>query len=247
MKSLLKSAAKKVMPASTWQRVKSLRDTTRQFDKAWRHAKATTIEFHSGLADSSSILYGLVRSLKPEVCVEIGSARGNSTCAMAMALKENGHGKLYAIDPHMPTDWNDHFSVDTFEVLQGNISSLGLVDQVEIVRSLSGDVAVGWTRPIDLIFIDGDHSYAGVKQDWDMFVKHVAPFGVVVFHDTIWDIRPPREWDRVTMGVPRFVDELRQQGYQIITLDRDCGVSMVQPTIGGVPLRPVSLLDSDGG
>jgi hypothetical protein len=41
------------------------------------------------------------------------------------------------------------------------------------------------------------------------------------------------------MGVPRFVDELREQGYPVITLDRDFGVSLVQPVRQGVVLlRP---------
>ena len=83
------------------------------FGYAFGRARASTIQFYSGLGDFSAILYGLVRSIKPEVCVEIGSARGNSTCAIAVGLKENGHGKLHAIDPHMPTNWNDNFSVDT--------------------------------------------------------------------------------------------------------------------------------------
>jgi hypothetical protein len=39
------------------------------------------------------------------------------------------------------------------------------------------------------------------------------------------------------MGVPRFVDELRQQGYQVLTIDRDYGVSLVQPVVGGLALR----------
>ena len=70
-----------------------------------------------------------------------------------------------------------------------------------------------------------------------MFMKHVSQFGVVVFHDTVWDIMPPNEWTRPTIGVPRFVDELRRQGYQTITLSKDYGVSIVQPIIGGIALQ----------
>jgi predicted O-methyltransferase YrrM len=177
--------------------------------------------------------------MKPEVCVEIGSARGKSTTSIAAGLKENGRGKLYAIDPHMPTQWNDRFSVDTFDILRRNIAVLGLSDQVEIIRSLSKEAARDWTRPIDLLFIDGDHSYEGVKQDWDMFVKFVSKFGVVVFHDTIWDLRPNPEVIEMfpNIGVPRFVDKVRQQGYPVITLERDCGLSIVQPIIGGISLH----------
>jgi hypothetical protein len=39
------------------------------------------------------------------------------------------------------------------------------------------------------------------------------------------------------MGVPAFVEELRVAGYPVTTIDRDFGVSIVQPTLNGVPLR----------
>lgn len=192
----------------------------------------------SGLGDSANLLYGLVRSMKPEVCVEIGSALGKSACYIGMALKENGGGVLYAIDPHEPTDWNDGDAVNSLETLKNNIAALGISDCVNVVRSYSQDAARSWKLAIDLIFIDGDHSYEGVKRDWELFMPHVKPFGIVVFHDTIWDLPNYREQRRTTMGVPRFVDELRMQGYQVLTIDHDCGVSLVQPVIGGNSLCP---------
>jgi hypothetical protein len=39
------------------------------------------------------------------------------------------------------------------------------------------------------------------------------------------------------VGVPRFVDELRTAGYPTITIDQDCGVTLVQPRIGGVKVK----------
>lgn len=191
----------------------------------------------SGLGDSADLLYGLVRSMKPEVCVEIGSARGKSACHIGMALKENGSGTLYAIDPHEPTDWNDSKAVDSFKIFEDNISAVDVRNQISIIRSYSDAAARDWSLPIDLIFIDGDHSYEGVKRDWELFLPHVKPFGIVVFHDTIWDLPPYKGKARATMGVPRFVDELREQGYQVLTIDRDCGLSLVQPVVGGRPLR----------
>jgi hypothetical protein len=40
------------------------------------------------------------------------------------------------------------------------------------------------------------------------------------------------------MGVPRFVEELRRKGHPVITIDRDCGLSLVQNRVGGLPLVP---------
>jgi predicted O-methyltransferase YrrM len=205
--------------------------------RSYLRSKADRIQFYSGLGESSYLLYGLVRSMKPEVCVEIGSARGKSAAYIGMALKENGRGKLWAIDPHRRTDWNDSDSVDTFEIIAHNLRVLQLTDYVQIVRQTSDDAAKDWNGHIDMMFIDGDHSYAGIKKDWDLFVPHVREFGVVVFHDTLWDLRPDPRWSRDDMGVPKFVEDLREQGYPVLTIDQDCGVSMVQPVKGGIPLR----------
>lgn len=191
----------------------------------------------SGVGDSAYLLYGLVKASKPGVVVEIGSARGRSACFMGMALKENGSGKLYAIDPHTHTAWNDTDSIDTYEILKSNVNSLGLNGVVEILRNTSTEIASGWNLSIDILFIDGDHSYEGAKRDWDLFSPFVKPFGSVVFHDTLWDLTPNAKYARADMGVPRFVDELRLAGYPVITIDRDFGVSLVQPVRDGVALQ----------
>lgn len=38
--------------------------------------------------------------------------------------------------------------------------------------------------PVDFIFIDGDHSYEGLRGDWQAWKNHVAPGGVVALHDS---------------------------------------------------------------
>jgi predicted O-methyltransferase YrrM len=208
-----------------------------KFGEVISHAKAERIRFASGTGDASYLLYGIAKALKPEICVEIGSARGRSACYIGMALKENGLGRLYAIDPHTVTDWNDSESVNSFETMKRNLDIVGVSDRVEILRDRSEVVATGWSREIDMIFIDGDHTYEGVRRDWELFAPHIREFGVAVFHDTLWELAERTKYTRSDMGVPRFVDELRMQGYPVITIDRDCGTSIVQPKVGGVPLR----------
>ncbi len=217
---------------------RKLRDNVRAARSGLLTSKLHQLTEQSGVGDSAHLLYALVKGAKPEVVVEIGSARGRSSCFMGLALKQNGAGKLYAIDPHMKTAWNDNDSVDTYDILRKNIASLGLTDVVEILRATSNEVARDWNRSIDILFIDGDHSYEGAKLDWDLFSPFVKPFGSVVFHDTLWDLRPDPRYARPDMGVPRLVDELREEGYPVITLDQDFGVSIVQPVKHGVKLRP---------
>jgi predicted O-methyltransferase YrrM len=225
--------AKLMQPGTTLKRLQNY------FSAGRYQANFRMLDLHSGLGDSAWLLYSLAKSLKPEVCVEIGSARGKSACYVGRALAENGKGKLYAIDPHVKTEWNDDNSVDSIDEFRRNIAAFGLEDRVEIIRKFSGDAAQGWTRKIDLIFIDGDHSYDGVRRDWELFSPHLSEFGVAVFHDTAWEIDRVSwsQYNRDDMGVPRFVEELRRAGYPVMTFPNDCGVSLVQARIGGIPLQ----------
>ena len=205
------------------------------FGRHWSR-QIDRLDFRSGLGDSAWLLYGLSRSLKPAVAVEIGSARGKSACYVGIALKENGKGHLYAIDPHTSTNWNDTESVETYETMRKHLALLNLTDVVTIVRHHSGRAVHQVAKPIDLLFIDGDHSYDGVKADWRSFTPYMSRFGIVVFHDTIWDLNPGGKLHRGDMGVPQFVEELRRDGFPILTIDRDYGVSLVQPAVGGIAL-----------
>jgi len=203
----------------------------------WPRYRLSTGDFRSGLGQSAWLLHGLVRSLRPDVVVEIGSARGWSTCHIALALRENVCGRLYAVDPHAATEWNDAGDARaSLPALRRHLAQTGLGPWVEIVRMTSADAAKDWVRPIDLLFIDGDHSYAGVKADWELFSPHLSRFGVAVFHDACWDQRRDDPLFRADMGVPRFLEELRSRGYPIVTIDRDFGVSLVQRPPGGIPL-----------
>lgn len=60
-------------------------------------------------------------------------------------------------------------------------------------------------RMVDYLLIDGDHSYAGVKQDHEMYRHLVRPGGIIVFHD----IAPH---NRTDCQVDRYWNEVRTSG-----------------------------------
>lgn len=71
------------------------------------------------------------------------------------------------------------------------------------------------SQPIDFLFIDGDHTYEGVRADWLAWSPLVRPGGLVAFHDT-WP-----NADRHEPGVVRWVDELRHHLPSIEWTDPD--------------------------
>src|SRR5262249_23484856 len=60
-------------------------------------------------------------------------------------------------------------------------------------------------KPLDLLFIDGDHRYEGVRSDFEMYAPLVAEGGLIGFHDIVPG--PPHE----VGGVPKFWEELKQK------------------------------------
>jgi len=192
------------------------------------------VNWCSGLEGGEHVLYSLVRSLRPVVIVEIGSARGKSACAMALACAQNGVGKVWAIDPHMPNDWQEQQTDGRNETFfRGRLREYQLQDWCELVVQTSGEAANSWSRPIDLLFIDGDHSYEGVKNDFEAFSRWLTPSAVVLFHDSCWDHKRQHPSYRTTMGVPRYLSELQAKGFQSVTLTVGPGLTLLHPTVGG--------------
>lgn len=59
-------------------------------------------------------------------------------------------------------------------------------------------------RKIDFLFIDGDHSYEGVKKDFEIFSKYVAVGGIIAFHDVYALFN-----DNKNVGVRNFWNEIK--------------------------------------
>jgi predicted O-methyltransferase YrrM len=196
-------------------------------------------EWHSGFGDFAFIMYSLVRSAKPDVVVEIGSAYGKSTCYIASALQRNHRGKLYSVDPHEKTSWNDgDETVDTFRIVSKRLSEMRLNPYVEILRNYSNKVCQIWNRKIDILLLDGAHGYEDVKADFYGFLPHLKPDSLIVFHDTMWEYHRNSSWYRVDQGVPRVVQELLVKGYPVVTLRESWGLSILQNSPGGFCLTP---------
>jgi len=120
--------------------------------------------------------------------VEIGSFKGKSTVMLATMARKYGLGCVVAIDPHQGLSYlgpDMPQQSPTLNEFLANIKSAGLDANVEVQRGYSPEVARDWRRPIRLLWIDGDHSYKGCKEDFELFSPYLAEGAVVAFHDTL--------------------------------------------------------------
>ncbi|HVA64515.1 MAG TPA: class I SAM-dependent methyltransferase [Terriglobales bacterium] len=120
----------------------------------------------------------------PGAIVEIGSFKGKSTVGLATLAQRLGLGPVVSIDPHNSPSVTDP-GVESYPGFLANLRGAGLNDAVEVHRARSREVAAGWRRPIRLLWIDGDHTYAGAREDFDLFSPYLADGALVAIHDAL--------------------------------------------------------------
>ena len=152
-------------------------------------------------------LLGAVPTARGEV-LEIGSFKGKSTIILAKSAAFAGEARVCAVDPlNLPsaTDPGDAPPGGTAEIFRGNLREHGVEAMVEFHQMTSQALGRHWSRPLRLLWIDGDHTYAGAKHDYDAFAPHLAPGGIVAFHDVLhWYEGPPRAMVEGPLASPLF-------------------------------------------
>lgn len=168
------------------------------------------------------LYYGMARIYKPEVIVCIGSYRGFSPICFALGLVDNQKGLCYFIDPgKVDHYWHDPENVAQLEQM------FGLYGHWRHLRKTSQQViAEGCIQgPIDMLFIDGDHSYEGVKFDFDHFGRQVRVGGLILLHDSINEGKGFTRWE-----VKKFLKTgvYGRAQYETFTLPFSAGLTLVK-------------------
>jgi predicted O-methyltransferase YrrM len=163
-------------------------------DQAWKSAK----DVPGFLTEAEGRFLAMVAGCAPPdgSILEIGSFKGKSTVILGTVAKAFGLEPIAAVDPHnfnsselqeLKADAED----STFQHFAANLDAAGVSDYVRAQRAYSSDVARSWNAPLRFLWIDGDHSYLGAKEDFDGFIRHVVPGGIVAFHDALHAFEGP--------------------------------------------------------
>jgi predicted O-methyltransferase YrrM len=164
----------------------ALSDHAAGFDEAWRIVGNVPGWLN---ATDAATLWGVVAELRPSTAVEIGSYLGRSTSLLALAARRfcSHEATVHAIDPHTGDRQQlEALGVETLPSL--DLFRLHLraadVDNIVIEHVEKSDiVARSWVAPIDLLYVDGWHSYEAVYADTVNFGSHLSSGGVVCFDD----------------------------------------------------------------
>ena len=112
---------------------------------------------------------------RARIIVEVGTFEGRT----AAALAERTVGRVFAIDPFPP----GRLGVCYGERIARRHARRRRLRNVQFVTGLGHVVAAAFEHPVDLLFIDADHSYDAVKRDWQAWRRHLRAGGIAAFHD----------------------------------------------------------------
>ncbi|MGI8820326.1 MAG: class I SAM-dependent methyltransferase [Chthoniobacterales bacterium] len=162
----------------------------------------------------------LVDLLRPRTLVELGTFLGNSYCAFCQAVKALGLGtQCYAIDRWTGDDQAGFYGPEVLAELRayhepryGDFSTL-VQSSFEAATDQFADGSV------DLLHIDGHHSYESVKANFDSWITKVREGGVVLLHDT--------HERKEGFGVHRFWEELKERYAGIFEFPHGHGLGVV--------------------
>jgi predicted O-methyltransferase YrrM len=129
-----------------------------------------------------------------DVVVEIGCYEGKTSAMLAGRTT----GKVYSIDPF----FKGRVGICYSELIAKVERRRQGLKNIEFIKAFSHEAAPQFTKPIDLLFIDADHSYDAVKRDWEDWFPKVRKGGIVALHDS----RPaPNSPER--LGSMKFYEE----------------------------------------
>lgn len=131
--------------------------------------------------------------------VEIGVFEGYNT--REFALHSPDSCRIWAIDPCYKGSFGFSYgkAIALHEWKKSKVT-----DKITLMEDLSWNVVNSIPNSLDFIFVDGDHSFEGVKNDFDLYSKKLSVNGVIALHDArLFD----GGWTKPDWGPVRLMEE----------------------------------------
>lgn len=155
----------------------------------WTHG-ATTEHMGDGL-----IVYSLIQHMRAKNCVCIGSGGGFIPRIMTQARLDLHKQGIF--EGNDTLNWGDIGATYLVDACNGVGGPNDLEDEnshfrykfhPRLIKSTSEEAYYNFfvlqDIKIDVLFIDGDHSYEGVKKDFELYSQLLTDKGIIIIHDT---------------------------------------------------------------
>lgn len=128
----------------------------------------------------------IVKLLRPRTFVELGTWAGHSYLAFCRAVKDLGlETRCTAIDTWEGDEHTGKYSPEILQDLKAHHDPAYTAFSRLMKSTFDGAAGSFADHSIDLLHIDGAHTYEAVRHDWETWQPKLSERGVVLFHDTL--------------------------------------------------------------
>lgn len=186
-------------------------------------------DLKSGDIGYGFIHYSLIRVFKPKDVLCVGSRFGYIPMLCALACKHNGVGVVHFVDAGLDQENDDHnhWGGVGFWKRRGakrHLDKLGVGDCIRLYVMTTHEYHKSHPgRSYQYVYIDGDHSYAGVMLDYKMTWPKLSKGGLLLFHDIY-----PRQIADAKYGVWRVWSKIKRSRTSSMEFPGKYGLGLVQ-------------------
>ncbi len=129
--------------------------------------------------------YDLIRNTNPKTIVELGTHKGGSFFSFCQAVKDaNLPTALYAIDTWKGDKHSGKYDESVFKLVNKLSKQLYPEVNISLIRKTFNQALKEFSNnSIDILHIDGLHTYEAVKEDFDNWLPKVKQNGIILLHD----------------------------------------------------------------
>ena len=144
---------------------------------------------------------------QPKIILEIGTARGGTLFSFCKLAPEDAIFISIDLPNRKFGDGYPDWKIPLYQAFKKENQQLHLLrEDSHNIETLNKVKNILNGRNIDFLFIDGDHSYEGVKKDFEMYSPLVNKGGVIAFHYVT-----PNGVEDLVGGVPIFWKEFKKE------------------------------------
>ncbi len=149
----------------------------------------------------------LSAQLQSGCIVEVGSFKGRSAIALSVGAASSGADvQIFCIEPHAPfrgINGGIFGPADRKEFYKAMLAT-GAYKNTALVNLTSPEITPNWERRVSLCFIDGDHSYEGVKVDFEYWSPKIVDGGYLILDDASAPHMGPTKLKSEILALPQW-------------------------------------------
>lgn len=155
--------------------------------------------------------FELIGRLKPRITVELGTYSGSSFAAFCQAVEASGcGGRCYGIDLWEGDIHMGRFDETLFNEISGYMSAKHPRTATLVRKDFNEAVSLFQDGTIDLLHIDGTHTYEAVSNDFNTWLPKMSGRSVVLFHDINVTVENVGQ-AALRFGVRKFFDAVKDR------------------------------------